>query len=273
MKAILIAALVYVASAASASSGAGHDIALQMVGAGKEGLELSARLSQEGDLIQRPITWSVFSAAGEPVFIGQDDMARVAAAPGDYRVDLEYGAVHLSQNLSLVAGTRLVVSFVLDAGAIRILPNIPEIGLPVTLPRASVYALDGANKGKLVARSFQPGEILNLPNGRYRIESTFENSNVSASTQITVKSGGLSAVEFDHKAGLARLAYVGASGAGVVWQLTDAKGKSLDQIEGLAADVVLRSGTYVATAKTGGETLRAKFIIAAGQSRDIILGN
>ena len=39
------------------------------------------------------------------------------------------------------------------------------------------------------------------------------------------------------------------------------------------ADVVLRPGTYTASARVGGEILTATFAIATGEARDIILGN
>ncbi|MGH6855449.1 MAG: hypothetical protein ACREDN_08515, partial [Aestuariivirga sp.] len=77
----------------------------------------------------------------------------------------------------------------------------------------------------------------------------------------------------DHAAGLARLAFVGAPDARVLWSVTDANGSTLPAIEGLSADVVLKPGTYTALARIGDETLSAKFVIAAGESRDIILGN
>ena len=43
--------------------------------------------------------------------------------------------------------------------------------------------------------------------------------------------------------------------------------------EGLSAHAVLLPGTYTASARINGETLTATFGIAAGETRDIILGN
>ena len=250
-----------------------HDIAIETVAPGSEGLELSARLTDDGGIIQRPVTWTVSSSTGEPVFSGDTPIADFAVKPGDYVVDIRYGAVHLDQTVSLVGGTRLIASFVLDAGGIRILPRLEGMGLPPTPSKSLVYALSGAHPGELLVTSTEPGEILRVPAGDYRIESHFAIGNASAVADVKVKPGLMSAVEIDHQAGLARLAFVGAPDATVQWLISDAAGATLPPIEGLTADAVLKPGSYTATAQIGSETLTAKFNITAGEARDIILGN
>lgn len=250
-----------------------HDIAIETVSLGNEGLELSARLNEDGGLIERPITWSISSASGEPVYTEDVPIAQVAVAPGSYRVGIKYGAVQLSQTVTVAGGTKLIASFVLDAGGIRVLPRVQGVGLPATPSRSLVFALSGVRKGQLIATTERAGEILRVPAGDYRIESRFDQGNTSAVADVHVKPGLMSAVEIDHAAGLARLAFVGAPDAKILWHVADANGNALPAIEGLSADVVLKPGTYTAVAQTGGEILSAKFQIGAGESRDIILGN
>ena len=250
-----------------------HDIAIETVSRGREGLELSARLSSDGGLIERPVTWTVTSGTGELVYSGDIPIADFAAPPGDYAVGIDYGAVHISQAVTLAEGTRLIASFVLEAGGIRILPRIEGMGLPAAPSRSLIYALAGPHKGELVAISTEPGELLRVPAGPYRIESRFDAGNASAAADVKVKPGLMSAVEIDHAAGLAPLAFVGPPDAGVRWRIADAQGNALPPLEGLSADIVLKPGTYTATALVGGETLTARFGIASGETRDIILGN
>jgi len=254
-------------------NGVAHDIAIETVSIGNEGLELSARLNEDGGLIERPITWIISSASGEPLYKDDVPVAQLAVAPGSYRVGIKYGAVQLSQTITVADGTKLIASFVLDAGGIRVLPRLQGIGLPPTPSRSLVFALSGIRKGQLIATTQQPGEILRVPAGDYRIESRFDQGNASAVADVHVKPGLMSAVEIDHAAGLARLAFVGAPDAQILWQIADANGSTLPEIEGLSANVVLKPGTYTAVARVGGETLSAKFQIGAGESRDIILGN
>jgi hypothetical protein len=250
-----------------------HDIAIETVSSGSEGLELSARLSEDGGLIERPVSWTIQSSDGQTIYQGEVPIADVVMSPGDYSVGLTYGFVHQEQSFTVVAGTRLIASFVLNAGGIRVLPRLENIGLPSSPSESLIYALSGSREGQLVTTSTIPGEILRVPAGDYRVESHFANGNARAVADVRVKPGILSAVEIDHQAGLARLSFVGAPGAHVLWRLEDANGVALPEIAGLVADVVLKPGTYRAIAQTGDEMLSAQFDITAGQSRDIILGN
>jgi hypothetical protein len=50
-------------------------------------------------------------------------------------------------------------------------------------------------------------------------------------------------------------------------------GEVLPAFDGLSANVVLKPGAYTAKARIGTELLTASFDIAAGQERDILLGN
>jgi hypothetical protein len=259
--------------APASQSKASHDIAIEIVKPGEEGLELTARLSETGGLIERDIIWRIRDAQGEIVFDGMSPVADVKAPPGDYAVEATYGSVHFLQNLTLLQANHLMVSFVLDIGGIRILPRVRNIGLPPTNAKSMVYALSGHDKGKLITISTTPGEILRVEAGDYRIESRFTAGNVVAVTDVHVKPGIMSAVEINHAAGLARLSYVGAPDANVSWEVTDSKGEALPAIDGLSANVVLRPGTYLARAKTGKESLTASFEITEGQARDILLGN
>jgi hypothetical protein len=252
---------------------AAHDIAIEIVKPGQEALELFARLSESSALIERDISWKLRDAQGAVVYQHNASIAAITVPPGDYTVEAIYGTVGFSQNLTLLKANRLTVSFVLDAGGIRVLPRVKGLGLPPTKTKSLVYSLSGHNKGKLVSISELPGEVLRVEAGDYRIESRFAAGNAVAVTDVHVKAGIMSAVEIDHAAGLAKLAYVGAPDAVVSWQVFDSKGEALSEIDGLSANVVLKPGSYIAKAQIGGELLTANFNIYAGQERDILLGN
>jgi hypothetical protein len=250
-----------------------HEIAIEVVRPGNEGLELTARLSETGGLIERDISWMLRDDLGAVVYEGKSSVANISVPPGDYTIEAAYGAAHFSQDLTLLQSNHLMVSFVLDVGGIRVLPRVKNIGPAPAGAQSFVYALSGHNRGKLVTISNVPGEILRVEAGDYRIESRFAAGNAVAVADVHVKAGIMTAVEIDHAAGLARLSYVGAPNANVSWQVTDADGETLAPIEGLSASLVLKPGTYVARAKVGNESLSANFVITEGQARDILLGN
>ncbi len=244
-----------------------HDIAIELVDPGREGLELSARLSDEGGLIQRPIDWRIRSAEGEPVFEGQVGIADVALVPGDYRIEARYGTAALARDLTLLEGNRLIVSFVLDVGGLRVLPRLQGMGFPGVKAESLVYAADGRRRGELITTSTVPGEIVRVKAGLYRIESRFAAGNAVAVTDVTVRPGLLSAVEIDHVAGLARL----AAGRQVRWTVTGDDGVALEPIEGASAQLVLKPGAYTVLAELNGATRASTFTIAAGKEIEILV--
>ena len=236
-------------------------------------MELTARLSESGGLIERDIAWTLRDAQGTVVYNDTASLARIAVPPGDYTVETLYGTASFSQTLTLLEANRLIVSFVLDVGGLRVLPRVKGLGLAPTQAQSLVYALSGTNKGKLITTSRMPGEILRVKAGDYRIESRFATGNAVAVADVHVKPGVMSAVEIDHAAGLARLSYVGAPDTKVSWLVTNEEGEALPAIDGLSASIVLKPGSYVAKARIGNELLTASFDITAGQQRDILLGN
>ncbi len=251
----------------------GHDLAIELVEPGREGLEFEARLTDLGGAIERNISWKILNASGETVYSGDTPTADVSVPPGDYEVNIRYGAVKLAATVSLLEQNRLKVSFVLNAGGLRVLPRVKDQGLPTVDVKSRVFALGGRFDGKLVAESSLPGEVIRVPAGDYRVESRFAPGNARAVVDVHVKAGKLSAIDIDHKAGIARLAFVGSPEAEVHWAVSDQNGAPVAALTGLNGDVVLAPGTYTAKAAVGSETLTATFDIASGQARDILLGN
>jgi hypothetical protein len=112
-----------------------------------------------------------------------------------------------------------------------------------------------------------------LPAGMFRIESRMGDGNASAVTDVRIRPGKMSAIEVRHNAGLARLNFVGAPNANVTWDVRPIDGVKFKTLNGLTHKLALKPGTYLAEAHVNGEILTAKFKIAAGEERDIMLGN
>jgi hypothetical protein len=250
-----------------------HEVAIATVSEGQEGLLLAAKLDENGGPITLPIQWKIVNATGETVYAGEVPEIDIFLAPGDYMVHIAYGAAQFQRGLTLLPGNHLAVSYVLNVGGLRILPRVQGIGLPQAPSVSKIFAASGINRGHLVAQSEMPGEIIRVPAGDYRVESRFAAGNTVAVADVKVKPGIMSAIDIDHRAGLARLSFVGAPDSDVAWNIATTSGEELAAATGLYADVVLKPGTYIAKATAGNEVMTATFAIEAGESRDIILGN
>ena len=251
-------------------AGAATGLAIELVKPGREGLELSARLTDKGQPLQQNMSWNIRNPDGVSIFGGTEGTADVSIPPGDYVVNATYGATVVEELVSLPKGTRLRVNFVLDAGALRVEPLVTGIPVPAVASRVRVFSMDGK---RLMAVSVMPNELIRLPEGTYRVESQVSTGNVKAVADVHVTAGRVATVKIAHKAGLARLAFVGAPNAVVRWQVEDQSGSPIATRGGINANVTLLPGTYTARAEVGAELLTATFNIAAGEVRDIMLGN
>ena len=242
-----------------------HDIAITTVKSGSEGLELSARFTDQSQETVSEIAWTIRNDAGEKVFEGQAAIADATLPPGDYRVTARYGAAQILQGVTVHEGTKLSVSFILNAGALRILQRVKGIE-SLRLPSFSkVFASNGPMRGQLITTTHTAGEILKISAGEYRIESHFEIGNAVAVTDVKIKSGIMSAVNIDHKAGLLNLSAAAANDEDVQWTIVDEVGTPLPLFSGLLATVVLKPGHYKASVAIPSGTIENEFDISAGQ--------
>jgi hypothetical protein len=241
-----------------------HELRTTPVAAGAEGLELSARLTAEGGLIQRPVSWTLHRLGGERVFDGSMPTASLALEPGDYLIEATYGSAHVAQAVNLEPRERIGLTFVLNVGGVRILPRVADFANLSLHPISAVYATSGPDQGKLITLSDYPGEVLRLPAGSYRIESRYAAGNAEAVAEVIIKPGLLSSIEISHRAGIAHL----AGPPDAVWSLTDEKGRSVPL--GQASEVVLVPGRYIARAKTGGGERTISFSAVAGSRINVI---
>jgi hypothetical protein len=226
-----------------ATAPAAHDIAITTVKAGQEGLELSARFTEDSTETVRDVEWLVLDDAGTKVFNGITALADARLPPGDYQVSANYGAAHIVQGLAVHEGTKLAVSFILNAGGLRVLPRVKNLGLPGVASRSKVYALSGTSRGQLVATSYTPGEVLKMSAGDYRVESRFEEGNALVITDVHVRPGIMSSVNVDHVAGVAHLS-TSNTGSSVNWTITDSSGIAISTTAGAALSLVLQPGIY-----------------------------
>lgn len=259
------------ARATAAVAPAPYELRVELVRPGLQKVILAARLEKNGGLIHRPVSWRVrtydplTARAGRLVHESSQPRAEVALPAGDYQLDIRYGYRHVRQRVRLRSGQYLYMTFILDVGGLRALPVVAEMG-PLRQVRAvqRLYALDGRGRGRLVATWSQPGRILRLAAGSYRIVSRYLPGNARTESRVTVKPGILSSLKITAQAGMVHI----RPGDGPSrWILRDAARTWRHSGTG-EASLVLAPGQYVL--ETGKEPGR-RFTIGAGKRREIVL--
>jgi hypothetical protein len=244
---------------------AAHDIGVSTVKSGQEGLVLSARFSENGTELVRDVNWKIRNRYGKEVFNGTSTNIDAILAPDDYQIDAIYGSAQVTQGVTVHAGTKLMVSFVLNVGGLRILPHLNGKFSASATSHSTIYS----TAGQLVMTSFTPGEIIKLNAGEYRIENRFDAGNVVAVTNIRVNAGRMSAVEINHHVGIATLKYTGDTTANLQWIITDVQGITLPALTGRTPDIILRPGHY--KVRVTGQSNLTEFEIAADEEKLIVV--
>jgi hypothetical protein len=243
---------------------------------GTEGFELAARLQEHGGIITKPVSWRVFRILTEPgggdlVYEGRTPVADFVALPGDYRIDVEYGFARYSRVITLEPKRRQSIAFNLNVGGLRVLSRLAA-DVPVTFSTSHrIFALSGASRGHLIAENAVPGDVLRLPAGRYRIESSLEPGNAVARVEVEVKPGMLSAVEIDHKAGIVSFAIADGASQSRAWHILSQSGEIAATLNGSSPAVVLAPGTYWVQAAAGANTITRSFTVFAGRHVQVTL--
>ena len=242
-------------------------IALSVVAAGEEKLELSGRLTQNAINYADSIDWILKSSDGQTLFAGASQILSLPLKPGIYDVIAHYGNVAFSENITLPADTSVSVNFDLNAGALRIAPHLTDEAATLQPATTRIYALDGVDVGQLVESSVTPGEIIKLAAGNYRVETRFPQGNVEASTNVEVKAGIMRAVDLAVHGSVVEFPVLSE---GENWTLSNESGEKLALPPGVS-EVALRPGAYFAETKLGNRIIAKSFVVQDGISQRLSL--
>jgi len=238
---------------------------------GTERLWLAARLREGGGLIRRPVSWRVRRLdplTGDPLETVAEalvDVAEFRVPEGDYLVEVEYGYRRSGRRVHVGRGEYVAMTFVLDVGGLRPFSRLERLG-PVHGVRTvhRIYALGGADRGRLVTAGAGQGELLRLGKGEYRVESRFLPGNARAVSHVRIRPGILSSLEILARAGVVRIRPPEGSGE-LRWEVRDLEGPWRHEGRG-EGTLVLAPGRYVLTyGRAGGRTVR-RFSVDAGRN-------
>ncbi len=245
------------------------------------GVELAAKLSSDGNTIILPVHWIVY---GEPedkpgTWAKLHDV-KVSAPffelkPGRYVVQTNYGKAKTSRRIDVLADKTTAMTVTLNVGALRLFSRLAGPTRPEVAAEHTVYKLQGlSGEAQLIGKSTHPGEIMRVAAGSYRVVSRFLPGNSVMRKTMKVKPGLVSPVELDHNAGVARLYAVHAEDTKPVnWVVTGEDGEIVTISGDQRPYLVLKAGSYTATATVGGIGKVRRFEVLPGETVKIEVGS
>ncbi|MBU2581161.1 MAG: hypothetical protein KJ622_05555 [Alphaproteobacteria bacterium] len=229
------------------------------------GVALSARLTEDGRVLNRDLVWRIYSApqAAEatPTLVETRDQPspRIQLEPGNYFINVAFGRSHITRRVDVGAGPMSEESFILNAGGLRLTAYAGEQEVPQKTVTFEVFEAETDQTGqrRLIISNARPGTIVRLNAGIYYIRSTYGEANAQVESEVSVEAGKLTEIAMAHAAAKVTLALVTRSGGEALpatqWEIATPDGDVVDRSVGALPTHVVAPGTYRVTATNGGK--------------------
>ncbi|MHB2264950.1 hypothetical protein [Aliihoeflea sp. PC F10.4] len=252
---------------------------LAVPGAGS--LTLSARLTPEGDAIERGMVWRVFNPEPGPdgrlqlVATAQGGTSNFQLGPGSYLVHAAFGRAGATKRLTVGPNQR-DEQFVLDAGGLKLDAVIAGgANIPSEKLRFSIFEGGGDASGDraLIIPNVSPQTVVRLNSGTYHVVSTYGNVNAVIRSDIRVEAGQLTEATVEHKAAEVTMKLVREAGGEAIadtsWAVLTDSGDIVRESVGAFATMVLSEGKYVAAARNRERFYEREFNVVAGRDSEV----
>ncbi|MDB5650174.1 MAG: hypothetical protein JWL62_1694 [Hyphomicrobiales bacterium] len=264
--------------------------------AGKGKLFLSAIFGGTSQALVSGVHWRIYQDRADgsgnfPLVAESSETAPAITLPdGDYMVHAAYGLAAVTRRVT-VNGNMVSERIPLNAGALKIIGMLGDTPIPANRLTLAVYVPErGGSEAKLVAPNAKPGEMIRLPEGNYRIVSTYLDNNVPASApahagtpanatnsvvnaEVRIESGKLTETTVRHRASVVTLKLVNTPGgealANTSFTVLTPGGDVIREMIGAFPSLVLAEGEYFVIARRDGQTHQATFTVQSNLDREI----
>ena len=262
---------------------------------GQGGLRLSASLSGDQKLVGSGLEWRVFQERAEPdgthglIAKSSDPQPVIRLDDGEYVVHVAYGLASAMRRVS-VRGQVVDQKLNLNAGMLRIAGLLGDAAIPPNRLQIAIYVPErGGNESRLIVSDARPGANIRLPEGAYRVISTYLDKDGAGTTpgatgrgnatnsvvnaEVRVQAGKLTDVTLRHHAAVLTLKLVNTPGgealANTSFSVLTPGGDVIRELIGAFPSLVLAEGEYVVIARRDGKTFQSTFKVQSSLDRDI----
>lgn len=239
---------------------------------------LSAGLEGDASLLRSGLVWRVYADnadADKAVLVRKTDEPApiLTLDPGAYIVHVTWG---------LATGTRRVVvgqtpineKIMLSAGGLRLGATLGDMRIPKDKLSFSIYVTANNDpQGRVIVDNARADEIIRLPEGNYRVVSTYGDTNANAAADVRVETGKVIDAIMRHRAATVTLKLVANPGAEAIANTTFSVltpgGDTIREAIGAFPSMTLAEGDYIVIARNGGRVFTQEFKVKSGVDRDV----
>lgn len=242
------------------------------------GLFVGATLGVNGPPIRSGIVWRVYTDPqdnNDPVLIHTSDRPTpiFMLDPGPYIIHATFGLAGATRRVVMGPGAASE-TLAINAGGMVLGAVINDVPVPHDRLSFNIYVPVGNDpEGRLVISGVAGGQLIRLPEGTYRIVSTYGDSNAIANADLRVEAGKVTEAMLRHRAATVTLKLVMSSGseamANTSFSVLTPGGDTIREAIGAFPSMTLAEGEYVVIARNGGKVYTQEFSVRAGHDRDI----
>ena len=209
---------------------------------------------------------------------GRREVARSAAlepeftlTAGTYYLTARHGQTEVRERVLVNAGDDVTRTLIFALGRLGLQSRLA--GAAAALDSNIAYRIERLDAPQDIMRTTRAAPKLEVPAGRYRIESQLGSQNARVTREVDVKSGAQATVMLDHTAANIQLKMAGVTGrqaAGdILWDVRDAQDRSVWQTVQAEPKAYLSPGRYKVSAESKDRKGRADIEVRSGEVRII----
>ena len=265
-----------------------------MPGSGR--LFISATFGGSATTLVSGVRWRIFQARvegnGQHGLVAEsNELAPSFTLPdGDYIVHASYGLAAVTRRV-VIASNNVNERIPLNAGALKISGKLGEADIQPVRLKIDIYVPERPDqREKLVAANLKPDDLIRLPEGTYRIVSTYLDANVSPSAptvaglpanatnsvinaEVRIEPGKLTEAIVRHRASNITLKLVNVAGgealANTSFTVLTPGGDVIREMIGAFPSLVLAEGEYTVIARRDGRTHQMTLKVPANSDREV----
>lgn len=239
-------------------------------------LSIYATLAGQQGLVRSGLVWRLYRDAGdEPQLVQtvEQPAPTFSLEPGVYVIHVAFGLASATKRI-VMGPTAISESVVINAGALVLGGVIGDTPIPPEKLKFNVFVPIGNDpEARVVVSDVSGGKLIRLPEGTYRVVSTYGDSNAISNADLKVESGRVTEATLRHRAATVTLKLVIAKGtealANTSFSVLTPGGDTIREAIGAFPSMTLAEGDYVVIARNGGKVYTQEFNVKSGFDRDI----
>lgn len=259
-------------------------------------LFLSANYGGPSTIAVRGVLWRVYQQNAEngihALIAETTDLTPALTLPdGDYVVHAAFGLAAAMRRVTINSNS-VTEKIALNAGALRIAGLLGDTPLQPNRLKIDIYVPERTGQPeKLIAANVKSGDLVRLPEGNYRVISTFLDLNVSPSAtptipglpanatnsvinaEVRIDAGKLTDATMRHRASNITLKLVNSIGgdalANTSFTVLTPGGDVIREMIGAFPSLVLAEGEYFVIARRDGKTHQMTIKVSSNADREV----